>query len=553
MMQPQQPYDPPTLGTRVTENRRPGRSAWHALAAFCSAMAIATPALSQKNDRATPSQVVAHSYPIEGPYAPYSDLIPNVTPMNVSGTPFANLPQRPASTISSQSPAYTPASAYHGYPEVRSYAPRETPATAAPRISPSVAEHSARAQTEPGPRPERAALAATPPVAGKKFGARPYLRVGLGRSLFLSPAGSPGVRLDNPSGQPFVNATAGFDLSKYWGIEFALDYVKTGITDPNGAQLGNFLTLAGIGQIRFRYPLYNGRLVPYGLIGGGEGWGYFSSRKNYTFPIGGRGWSPVGVVGAGAEYFIYRNIAMGLEAKGFFPYRVGLSVNHKAQAINADQIAMFFGTRVYFDGPDTGPEGSNVNLPPAKDSDAFRYYVALRGGVALFTDREKLEAEGITIDTVSGPLLSAGFGANFTRYLGGEFDFEYGVSQLRGADDIKITGYPVWTMLAMARVRYPMLEDRFVPYVILGGGLGWAETGDRNEPLTVSGFSSPQQHSFVGAAGVGFDYFVQDDVALTVETRDTFNFQTDVELNGKPLVLDPSFVSLTAGIRLFFL
>ncbi len=292
--------------------------------------------------------------------------------------------------------------------------------------------------------------------------------------------------------------------------------------------------------------------MPYALFGGGNGWGYFSSRKNFTFPIGGRGWSPVGVFAVGGEYFIYRNIAMGLEAKDFFQYRIDLSINHRQQAIDADQVALFFSTRVYFDRPDTGPKGSNVALPPAKDSDAFRTYAAVRGGVALFTDRNKLKGDGITIDGVSSPLLSAGFGANFTRYLGGELDFEYGVGQLRGADDIKITGYPVWTMLAMARLRYPVLEDRLVPYVIFGGGAGWAETGDRDETLSVSGFNSAQQHSFVGAAGAGLDYFVQDDLAFTVEARDTFNFQTDVQLNGRPLKLDPTFVSLTAGIRLFF-
>lgn len=395
-------------------------------------------------------------------------------------------------------------------------------------------------------------FAASGADAANDFGPRPYIRVGAGRSVFLSPNGSPGLHLDNPSGQPYVNATAGVDLSKYWGIEFSLDYVKTGLRDSNGGQLGNYLSLAGIGQIRLRYPLENGRFVPYGFIGGGNGWAYFSSRKDFNFPIGGRGWSPVGVIGVGGEYFVYRNIALGLEAKDFFQYRPDLSVNNHPQEINADQIALLFSSRVYFDSPDTGPNGSNANLPPAKDSDKFRFYVPLRGGVALFTDRNKLDGNGLTIDSLSGPLLSSGFGANFDRYWGAEFAFEYGVGQIRGTDDIKITGYPVWTMLLMARLRYPVLNDQLVPYLVLGGGLGWAETGDRNEPLSVSGFNSAQQHTFVGAAGVGVDYFVQDDVALTLETRSTFNFQTDVTYKGVPLKLDPSFMSFTGGIRLFF-
>ena len=155
-------------------------------------------------------------------------------------------------------------------------------------------------------------MASAPAQAANDFGPRPYIRVGGGRSVFWSPDGSPGLHLDNPSGQPYINAAVGWDLSKYWGVEFSLDYVKTGLRDSSGGQLGNYLSLAGIGQIRVRYPLDDGRFVPYGFIGGGNGWAYFSSRKNFTFPIGGRGWSPVGVIGVGGEYFIYRNIAMGL-------------------------------------------------------------------------------------------------------------------------------------------------------------------------------------------------------------------------------------------------
>ena len=88
--------------------------------------------------------------------------------------------------------------------------------------------------------------------------------------------------------------------------------------------------------------------------------------------------------------------------------------------------------------------------------------------------------------------------------------------------------------------------------MVLGGGAGWAETGDPDVPLTQSGFNSPQQHTFVGAAGVGLDYFVQNNVAFTAEIRDTFGFETDVKLNGTPMKLDPSFVSFTGGIRIFF-
>ena len=41
-------------------------------------------------------------------------------------------------------------------------------------------------------------------------------------------------------------------------------------------------------------------------------------------------------------------------------------------------------------------------------------------------------------------------------------------------------------------------------------------------------------------------------MALTFEIRDTFAFETDVTLNGQPLMLDLGYVSFTGGLRIFF-
>lgn len=387
--------------------------------------------------------------------------------------------------------------------------------------------------------------------AGNDFGTRPYFRIGLGRTYFYGGT-SPDLEVTGLSGQPLLDLTVGADLSKYWGIEFAVDYTKTDLVSPTMGTLGDFSTIAGIGQIRVRYPSPSGRFVPYATAGFGNGFGDFSGRKNFAFNGGGRGWAPFGIISVGGEYFIYRNIAMGLELKDVFGYRPDFTVNGQKEALDADNIGLLFSTRVYLDGPNTGPKGSNANLPPAKDSNALRFYVAVRGGRGLFTDRKKLDSNGIDIDSWSGPMVSGGFGANINRYWGAEFAFEYGRAQLRSPANLRLTGYPVWTTLILGRLRYPVMEDRLVPYLLLGGGLGWAETGDRDFPESQFNFHSAQQSTFVGAAGVGVDYFIQDDLALTLETRSTFNFETDVTYNGVPLKLDPSFVSFTGGIRLFF-
>lgn len=398
-----------------------------------------------------------------------------------------------------------------------------------------------------------AATAAGDAFAGERFRTRPYLRTGLGQNFYLSPGDSPGVELQNPAAQPFVDILIGADLSKYWGLEFGFDYVKTDINQASGGKLGDFSTASGFIQTRVRYPLDEGKFVPYALLGAGYGIGDFSGRKNFTFPIGGRGWSGYGIVGGGLDYFIYRNIAIGLELKDQFWYRPELTIAGAKQEINADAIAMTAGLRVYFDKPGTRAPGAfDEIVPPSRDSDKFRTYVNIRGGKAVYTDPNALKSAGLALESGSGPMVAGGVGANFSRYWGAELAFEYARAQVISPTMGKITGYPVWTILGLIRMRYPLAEGKFVPYVVLGGGAGMSEEGDNDIPQTQSGFNGSRQTTLVGAAGAGFDYFVQNNVALTFEVRDTFSFETDVMLNGMPLMLDLGYVSFTGGVRVFF-
>jgi lipid A 3-O-deacylase len=122
----------------------------------------------------------ASSYPIEGPYGPYSDLVPNTGQMSVANSPFANLPSRAAPYPSSpygggypayvppQPPAYPaapypaipyPAAPYPAvpYPAVPAYTPAYTPQPPPP---PAYSQYPAPA---PAPVPPYSPPAAKPP------------------------------------------------------------------------------------------------------------------------------------------------------------------------------------------------------------------------------------------------------------------------------------------------------------------------------------------------------------------------------------------------------
>jgi opacity protein-like surface antigen len=380
---------------------------------------------------------------------------------------------------------------------------------------------------------------------------RPYLNLHLGRSLFTNPDAVAGARLGTPSGQPTFGATLGADIGRYWSLELAFfDYVKTDLLESSGAKAGDYSLATLLGQARFRYPVWHDWLVPYILAGGGIGLGEFSGREDFSFRGGGSDTVPLGVVGAGVEYFVADNLALGIEAKHYFLFRPSFSLEGQHPELTADSIGVTAGMRVYLDRLGRGKHAQAARQLPARDSDALRGYLALRAGKALFTNPHA--ASGLDIENPSGILGNATVGMSFNKYLGAELAFDYARAQLTSPALGEVSGYPIWTFTALGRLRYPVLKDRLVPYLVAGGGVGFGEGGDLDKSFKVIQFEIDQDSSIVGVIGAGVEFFVEKNVAFGIELKYTTFFDTDIEVNGQPTTLSPEFVSLTAGICIFF-
>jgi opacity protein-like surface antigen len=72
-----------------------------------------------------------------------------------------------------------------------------------------------------------------------------------------------------------------------------------------------------IPQLRLRYPVLDGRVVPYALAGVGVGYVERNDRKQAGMgvDIENSTWGVAAALGAGVEYFVASNIALGLEAR----------------------------------------------------------------------------------------------------------------------------------------------------------------------------------------------------------------------------------------------
>jgi opacity protein-like surface antigen len=147
----------------------------------------------------------------------------------------------------------------------------------------------------------------------------------------------------------------GTDLTRHLGVELALEGFEPRLAIPNLGSVAEYGLYVVTPQVRLRYPVLGGRLVPYILGGAGVSWGEVNDIKPHGFNLNikGEDYAPVGMLGIGAEYFVARNIAVGLELKYMISRGHSITVAGRTQHMNLDSILTFLGVRIFF-GKGTG-------------------------------------------------------------------------------------------------------------------------------------------------------------------------------------------------------
>lgn len=164
----------------------------------------------------------------------------------------------------------------------------------------------------------------------------------------------------NESNDDAYGAVVGLNLGKHLGIEIAADYHDSSLTAQGVGKIGELAVWHIIPHLRVRYPLANGKLTPYFLGGVGVGFTEFNDqtpRGAASFPSFGTGGGPsvTGSVGAGTEYFVANNIAIGVETRFLF-FDVDIEVEGKHQKADLNRV-LFYGTfRLFF--PEAKPASS---------------------------------------------------------------------------------------------------------------------------------------------------------------------------------------------------
>jgi opacity protein-like surface antigen len=202
--------------------------------------------------------------------------------------------------------------------------------------------------------------------------ARLYIGARAGGALTLDTDLVPGVEAE-PSNNaiggalsPTFGASLGMNFGRYWGVELAVDGYETNMNVSGLGNIGEWAIYTLIPYFRVRYPMHRDRIQPYLLAGFGYGHTEFNDRKppgaNLQINATSDSWA-MGL-GAGVEYFVTSNIALGMEMKYIFspghPIQIGSSPERNA---TVSSLLFSFGLRAFlFDFPGwkpSGPAGKN--------------------------------------------------------------------------------------------------------------------------------------------------------------------------------------------------
>lgn len=367
------------------------------------------------------------------------------------------------------------------------------------------------------------ALAAAPGNAEDSDRVRYYLDIRGGES-------NPAVQAED-----HVGFSLGVNFGLHLGAELATDLYEIKLRTPGIGQIGEYGVIAVAPQFRVRYPLFGRRLVPYAFAGAGVAIGQFNDRKppGFGLSVDADKAVPIGVVGAGIEYFVADNIAVGLEGKYLAAGDQSYTVNGVKETQNISTGLFTLGLRMFY------PE--LVERPPAESeaSPPVRFYFGVRVGGAVLLDDQifpglgtapEPPAYGGTVNTMYGVAA----GVNWGRYWGAEVSLEGFETMLTVPGVGSLGEYAVYAAIPQFRFRYPLLNGALQPYVLGGVGIGYGEFNDRKPAGATVQVSGDQAYTLAASLGAGVDYFLMRNIALAFETKFLTVRDQTIKINDGP-------------------
>lgn len=143
------------------------------------------------------------------------------------------------------------------------------------------------------------------------------------------------------------------------------------------------------------------------------------------------------------------------------------------------------------------------------------------------------------------------FGYNFNRILGVEFAADFFERNVDVGGVGTIGEEAVSSFVPQLRVRYPVLKDRLVPYLLAGAGPAVLQFNDRKR----DGYGKDIDADVTRAGivfGGGLEYFIADNIAVGFEGKYLWMDSVDVMVDGLAYEKDFSSFMGALSLRVYF-
>lgn len=184
----------------------------------------------------------------------------------------------------------------------------------------------------------------------------------------------------------------------------------------------------------------------------------------------------------------------------------------------------------------------------AAGDDEVRPYLGFRLGAQWGTTHSF--APGVDVTTLQD-IYGLTLGVDLTRHLGVELLADWFQPTLSRSHGRNIGEYGLVTLMPQARVRFPVFNDRLVPYVVAGLGATSTEFNDRKPPATGTSVQA-RDWGLTAAVGVGAEWFFVSNIAVGAEVRYVHFAGHDIKLDGRTRGAELDSIVTTATARLYF-
>jgi opacity protein-like surface antigen len=373
-----------------------------------------------------------------------------------------------------------------------------------------------------------------------------------------------------------IGVTIGYNLTKHWGLELQGIGTEPDVTSDHLGKLAEYSNISVFGNVRYRWPLGDGRFVPWALAGIGWSLNDLNDVANPRISLSGDGSTVAGTLAAGFDYFLGEDVSVGAALQGFIYPTIGTEALNKDTGhvvrggANLSAAAVLVHLTMYL-GQQEAPDGSSPRTllladHGRYDSDERRYYLAaIAGDHIFFDDHFAGDAKAKTPGSANWSLGGAA-GVNLDEHWGVELQLLNTDINVNDGVLGKIGEMSTFTILPTARFRWQFLGGRLVPFATAGLGVNLNRPNDpRNSVDVFEGGThrTPrfeiQSTSVAASVGIGLEYFLNRNISVALavpvmiypDWDTTLQQRADSGANvGKPLHDSWNYTGISPNLRI---